>query len=61
MLAAACSRLCSRVSAWAGAFARNAMSSALVIVFCRVPSASFLYQLETVFFDFMVIVRNFGG
>ena len=27
-LAAACSRLCSRVSAWAGVFARSAMSSA---------------------------------
>ena len=38
MPAAARSRLCSRVSAWAGAFARSAVSSALsasVIVFAE--------------------------
>ena len=35
MPAAARSKLCSRVLAWAGAFARSAMSSASVIVCAR--------------------------
>ena len=56
MHAMARSKLCSSVSAWLGVFARIAMSSVLsasVIVFCGVPSASFLCQLEAVFFDFI--------
>ena len=48
------SRLCSSVSAWAGAFARIVIGVVGVgNCFCRVPSASFLCQVETVFFDFI--------
>ena len=56
MPAAARFRLCCRVSACAGASARSSMSpakSASIIVFCGVPSTSFLCQLEAVFFDFI--------
>ena len=57
MSAAACSRLCSSVSAWLGVFARqNHYVIGVVGVgncFCGVPSASFLCQLEAVFFDFI--------
>ena len=49
---AARSRLCSRVSAWAGAFARIAVIG-VVNCFCSVPSASFLCQLEIVLLDFI--------
>ena len=40
---------------WAGAFARSAVIGLVGIsnCFCGVPSASFLCQLETVFFDFI--------
>ena len=55
MLAAARCILCSRVSAWAGAIARIAVIGVVGVgnCFCGVPSASFLCQLETVFFDFI--------
>ena len=55
-------RLCSRVTAWVGAFARITVSSwlsASVIVFCGVPSASFLFQFKTVFFDFFDFLKIF--
>ena len=55
MPAEARSRLCSRVSAWAGAFARITVIGVVGVgnCFCGVPSASFLCQLEAVFFDFI--------
>ena len=56
MPASARSKLCSSVSAWSGVFASIAMSSAQsvsVIVFCGVPSASFLRQLEAILSDFV--------
>ena len=44
MHAAARSKLCSRVSAWVGAFAKSAIIGVVGVgnCFCRVPSASFL-------------------
>ena len=56
MPAAAHSRLCCRVSARAGAFARSAMSSAYsasAIIFAGYFSASLFCWLEDVFFDFI--------
>ena len=55
MPAAARSKLCSRVSAWVSAFASIAVIGVVGVgnCLCGVPSASFLCQLEAVFFDFI--------
>ena len=53
MPAAARSKLCSSVSAWLGVFAQYCYVIGVVGVgncFCGVPSATFLCQLEAVFF-----------
>ena len=52
MPAAARSRLCRRILAWAGGFARSTVIDVVCVhnCSCGVSSASFLCQLETVFF-----------